>query len=70
MGLPSLVGRHKKQVFNFIKDRIWKKENSLSNKFLSRVGKKVLIKSIVQVLPTYCIYVFYWKLVEKDIENK
>ena len=25
MGLPSLVGRHKKASFDYIKERVWKK---------------------------------------------
>jgi hypothetical protein len=28
LGLPSMVGRNKKETFAFIKDRIWKRINS------------------------------------------
>ncbi|GAU10142.1 hypothetical protein TSUD_420060, partial [Trifolium subterraneum] len=52
LGLPSLIGRSKKSTFNFIKDRIWKKINSWSSKCLSKAGREVLIKSVLQSIPT------------------
>ncbi|XP_037495086.1 uncharacterized protein LOC119370621, partial [Jatropha curcas] len=58
LGLPSLIGRDKKQIFSFIKDRLWKKLNSWNNRFLSRVGREVLIKSVAQAIPAYCMLVF------------
>jgi hypothetical protein len=58
LGLPSLIGRSKKSTFNFIKDRIWKKINSWSSKCLSKVGREVLIKSVLQSIPTYFMSIF------------
>ena len=53
LGLPSMIGRSKKATFNFIKDRVWKKINSWSSKCLSKAGREVLIKSVLQSIPTY-----------------
>lgn len=35
LGLPSSVGRRKKDVFNFIKDKVWKKLQGWKQKILS-----------------------------------
>jgi len=53
LGLPAFVGRSKKQVFNFVQDRVWKKLKGWKEKFLSIAGREVLIKSVVQAIPTY-----------------
>ena len=47
LGLPSMIGRSKEATFGFIKDRIWHKINSWSSKCLSKVGREVLIKSVL-----------------------
>jgi hypothetical protein len=48
MGLPSMIGRSNKAMFNFIKERVWRKINSSSSKCLSRTRREVLIKSVLQ----------------------
>ena len=58
LGLPGFVGRSKKQVFNFVQDRVWKKLKGWKEKFLSTVGREVLIKSVVQAVPTYVMSCF------------
>lgn len=58
LGLPSLIGRSKKTVFNFIKDRVAKKIQGWSNKVISRGGKTVLIKKVAQTIPSYCMSCF------------
>jgi ribonuclease HI len=58
LGLPSLIGRSKKSIFNFIKDRIWKKINAWNSKCLSKAGREVLIKSVLQSIPTYFMSIF------------
>jgi hypothetical protein len=58
LGLPSMIGRSKKAIFNFIKDRVWKKINSWSSKCLSKAGREVLIKSVLQSIPTYFMSLF------------
>lgn len=58
LGLPSVVGRKKKAVFNFIEDKIWRKINSWGGKVLSKAGREVLIKSVVQSIPSYCMSIY------------
>ena len=58
LGLPSMVGRSKEATFGFIKDRIWHKINSWSSKCLSKAGREVLIKSVLQSIPSYIMNVF------------
>ncbi|CAJ2637916.1 unnamed protein product [Trifolium pratense] len=58
LGLPSMVGRRKKQTFNYIKDRVWRKINSWSSKYLSKAGLEVLIKSVLQAIPSYVMSIF------------
>ncbi|WJX92273.1 hypothetical protein P8452_73938 [Trifolium repens] len=58
LGLPSMVGRSKKATFGFIKDRIWKKINSWRGRALSKAGKDVMIKSVLQAIPSYIMSVY------------
>jgi len=53
LGLPSFVGKSKIQSFGFIKDRVLKKINNWKVKFLSQTGKEVLLKAVIQAIPTY-----------------
>ncbi|PNY09255.1 ribonuclease H [Trifolium pratense] len=58
LGLPSMVGRSKKSTFAYIKDQIWKRINSWRGRALSRAGKEVLIKSVLQSIPSYVMSVY------------
>ncbi|XP_021749725.1 uncharacterized protein LOC110715453 [Chenopodium quinoa] len=58
LGLPTKIGRSKKAVFAFVKDRIWKKVQGWKEKLLSRPGKEVLLKSVIQAIPTYLMGVY------------
>ena len=40
LGLPTMVGRKKKESLNFIKDRVWGKLQGWKEKLLSQAGKK------------------------------
>ena len=44
LGLPTVIGRSKKDIFSCLKDRVWKKIQGWKEKFLSTAGKEVLIK--------------------------
>ncbi|KAL0010115.1 hypothetical protein SO802_005223 [Lithocarpus litseifolius] len=57
-GLPSLVGRKKKESFNFIKEKIWKKLQGWEGKLLSQAGREILIKAVIQAIPTYTMGCF------------
>lgn len=46
LGLPSLVGRSKRKVFGFVKDKKWKRVQEWKPKPISRAGKTILIKNV------------------------
>ncbi|XP_058734150.1 uncharacterized protein LOC131605869 [Vicia villosa] len=70
LGLPSMIGRSKKATFSFLKDRIWKKINSWSGRSLSRAGKEVMIKSVLQSILTYIMSLYLIPDgVVKDVEK-
>jgi len=53
-----MIGRTKKAVFAFIKDRIWKKINAWRGCALSKAGKKVMVKSVLQSIPAYVMSIY------------
>ncbi|XP_073318173.1 uncharacterized protein [Primulina huaijiensis] len=55
LGLPSLIGRKKKQIFAYLKDRVWARLQGWRTKPLSRAGCEILIKSVPQAIPTFCM---------------
>ncbi|KAF5460460.1 hypothetical protein F2P56_020324 [Juglans regia] len=58
LGLPVLIGRSRIQAFKGILDRVRARMSNWKNKLLSQAGKEVLLKAIIQALPTYCMRVF------------
>ena len=58
LGLPTMVGKSRTAAFKGIIDKVWKKLQDWKLKFLSQAGKKVLLKAIIQVIPTYYMSVF------------
>ena len=53
LGLLVIFGRSKKDIFSFVKDRVWKKIKGWKEKCLSRAGKETLINVVAQAIPTY-----------------
>ena len=58
LGLPSLVGKGKKSSFNYIEERVWRKLQGWEGKLLSQARREVLIKSVIQAIPTYTMGCF------------
>ena len=58
LGLPPIIGRAKKRAFNDIKDRIWKRLQGWKEKLLSQAGREVLIKVVIQAMPSYAMGCF------------
>ncbi|XP_041026997.1 uncharacterized protein LOC121267211 [Juglans microcarpa x Juglans regia] len=58
LGLPAMVGKSKYDTFKGIKDRVWQRIHNWKNQFLSPAGKEVLLKAVIQSIPTYCMSVF------------
>jgi hypothetical protein len=58
LGLPSFVGKSRKQAFCNILGRVSQKLGNWKVKFLSQAGKEVLLKAVVQAIPTYSMGVF------------
>ena len=70
LGLPSFVGRGKKHSFSYIRERVWNKIQGWKEKLLSQAGREVLIKSILQAMPTFTMNCFKLpKSLCKDIES-
>ncbi|KAL3537428.1 hypothetical protein ACH5RR_000794 [Cinchona calisaya] len=53
LGLPTDVMRSKCEVLALIKDNVWQTLWGWNEQLLSSAGKEVLIKSMVQAIPTY-----------------
>ena len=58
LGLLAVVGRNKKESLIFIKERIWGKLQGWKEKLLSQAGREVLLKAIVQAIPTFAMSCF------------
>ncbi|KAK3218733.1 hypothetical protein Dsin_012703 [Dipteronia sinensis] len=58
LGLPCLAGMRKKEIFSGIISKIWDKIRGWRDKFLSTGGKEVLIKAVIQAIPTYTMNLF------------
>lgn len=67
LGLPMLMGRNRYRTFKAIKDKVWTRTNNWKNTFLSQAGKEVLLKSVVQAIPTYAMSLF--KLTRKTYRD-
>ncbi|KAL0446234.1 UNVERIFIED_CONTAM: putative ribonuclease H protein [Sesamum latifolium] len=58
LGLPTTVGRSKREVFQHVKEQVWVKLQDWQAKNLSQAGKVTLIKSVIQSIPTFVMSCF------------
>lgn len=70
LGLPSLIGRSKKRVFNFLKERLLQRIQSWCSKLLSKAGKIVLIKKIGTISTSIQYVVFPYSKVSLSRNGK
>ena len=66
----ALVGQAKKQSFIILKERVWKKLQGWKENLSSQVGREVLIKAVIQAIPTYTMSFFKLpKGLVRELEN-
>lgn len=58
LGLPTVTGRDKNKILRRVEERLKKCVDGWPSKFLSLAGKEVLIKAVLQAVPTYAMSVF------------
>lgn len=64
LSMPVVAGRSKKEIFEVLSERIWSKINGWGEQTLSSAGRKIMIKAILQSIPSYLMSYF---LVPKNI---
>jgi hypothetical protein len=58
LGLPTFIGKSKHLAFQDIVERVTNRLSNWKIKFLSQARKEVLLKAVVQAIPTYSMGVF------------
>ncbi|CAH9112535.1 unnamed protein product [Cuscuta europaea] len=58
LGLPALFGRSKREILGYLRNRVLKRIQNWNNRFLSKAGREVLLKTVIQVMPTSAMNVF------------
>jgi hypothetical protein len=58
LGLPTFVGKSRMQAFQQIKERVLNCLQNWKVNFLSQAGNEVLLKAMLQAIPTYSMGVF------------
>ncbi|GJT25273.1 reverse transcriptase [Tanacetum coccineum] len=58
LGLPSIIGRNKNELFSFILEKVLHNMQGWKQKLLSQAGCEILIKSVIQDIPLYAMYCY------------
>ena len=58
LGCLLLWEKNKKASLNYIKERVWAKLQGWKEKLLSQGGREVLLKAVVQAIPTFTMSCF------------
>ncbi|KAL8131281.1 hypothetical protein AgCh_007272 [Apium graveolens] len=70
LGLPNMMKKSKVATLGFLKDKVKRRAQSWDGKLINQGGKEVLVKAVIQSLPTYAMSVFLLPLeITKDVER-
>lgn len=70
LGLPGYVGRRKREILGFVREKVRNRILHWGNRFLSRAGREVLLKTVLQSVPNYAMNVFLMpKGLSEEIEK-
>lgn len=70
LGMPVHAGRWKKAIFAYLRDRVEQKIQLWQTRSLSRAGREVLIKTVLQAMPNYIMSLFLLlEMVCNDLEK-
>jgi hypothetical protein len=58
LGMPSDMGKSLNGAFKYLKERVWKQVQAWLEQLLSMGGKDVLIKAVIQAIPTFSMSCF------------
>ncbi|KAF5443003.1 hypothetical protein F2P56_035600 [Juglans regia] len=58
LGLPALIGRSRTYSLKGVLAKVQAKLSSWKTKLLSQAGKEILVKAMIQSIPTYCMGIF------------
>lgn len=58
LGLPVFIGKSKSRVFEYLKEKVWKRIQGWKERMLSNAGKEILIKAVAQAIPIYAMACF------------
>jgi hypothetical protein len=56
--MPTQIGRSPTITFRYLFDRMWRHVCGLSNRPLSRMGNEIMLKAVIQAIPTYVMSCF------------
>ncbi|KAL6125577.1 hypothetical protein ACLB2K_073633 [Fragaria x ananassa] len=68
LGLPTVAGRNKKEMFKRIHERLDQHLQGWQSRLLSKAGKTILIKAVAQAIPSYTMNKMDGGLGFRDIE--
>ena len=58
LGLPMVGGKSKVSTFREVQERVTKRVMGWKEKYISKAGREVLIKTVAQAIPTYSMSMF------------
>lgn len=58
LGLPTVLGRDKGKILRKVREKVKNRVEGWHSNLLSLAGKKVLVKAVLQAIPTYAMSVF------------